>query len=177
MLFSPDPRLSMNFDRFLDQLSPTELSSLRAKVASRESPQEANADPDDPDLEAVFRALSAALGNYGHHQLPYRVFQGKQDFGPFRKKAVQISKYIKKAFQPKSTVEFDFCCKLCFRLLGQWLQDIGVPLGYRTLVNNSDRVPSLIDQAFPGYISAGILNRVIQANLHHGRARTRSLPA
>ena len=165
----------MDFDRFLSQLSPTELSSLRSKVDSRLG-EGTQIEPDDPLLEAVFRSLSSTLGNLNYPTMPFRVFRQKQDFEKFKSKAVQISTYVRKSFKPRSVIEFDFCYQLCFKLLGTWLQDIGVPLNYRTLINNSDRIASLVDQAFPGYAGAGFLQRVIQAG-SHGRGRARRLPA
>lgn len=151
----------MDFDGFLDQLSPPELTVLRSKVETRLGPQATLIEPDDPVLEEVFRALSTTLGNRGYPKMSYRVFQRKQDFQAFRKKAPTLARWIRKAFRPKTTPEFDFCAALCFKLLGNWLGELGVPLSYRTLVNNAERIAPLIDQAFPGYQSAGFLNRVI----------------
>jgi hypothetical protein len=170
----------MDFDRFLDQLSSTELTSLRSKVDSRLGPPTSTAiEPDDPVLEAIFRPLSSTLTNFGHPKMPFAVFRGRQDFELFRTKAVHITKYVRKAFHPKSVIEFDFCYKLCFKLLGNWLQDIGVPLSYRTLINNSDRIASLVDQSFPGYRQAGFLHRIIQAQREKpsGRERARRFSA
>lgn len=165
----------MDLDRFLEQLSPAELSSLHSKVESRLGPG-TQIEPDDPLLESVFRALSSTLGDLGHPTMPFQVFRHKQDFERFKAKAIQLSNYVRKAFKPRSVIEFDFCYKLCFKLLGAWLQDVGVPRNYRTLINNSDRIASLVNEAFPGYGQSGFLHRIIQAG-SHGRKRARSLPA
>jgi hypothetical protein len=49
--------------------------------------------------------------------------------------------------------------------LGEFLTKLDVPISVTTLCNNVEKMPSLIDQEFPGYIRNGMLSLVIARTL------------
>lgn len=46
-------------------------------------------------------------------------------------------------------------------LVGSYLDDIGVPITLKTLLNSFHKFPSLVDQAFPGYVQSGLFNMAL----------------
>ena len=52
-------------------------------------------------------------------------------------------------------------------LLVTFLEERKVPLSMLALIRQAKTVPSLVDQAFPGYIQAGVLKTVIMAMRRH----------
>ncbi len=48
-------------------------------------------------------------------------------------------------------------------LICDYLYKINIPINLKTVVNCSDRLPSLIDRAFPGYVKSGLFHIVLKA--------------
>ena len=46
-------------------------------------------------------------------------------------------------------------------LVSSYLNDIGVPITLKTLLNSFHKFPSLVDKAFPGYVESGLIHMVL----------------
>lgn len=151
---------AMNYESLLQGLPPDELRRLHAKIASRLT--EPVATTRQEEISPVYDAISRNLTVQGIRGIPWAVFQSSRDFKAFEDKAAWLTKFIRASFKPKNRIEFAYCANLVIKLLVAWMQDINIPLSYRTCINNLDRISVLVDDAFPGYRRAGLLNSIIQ---------------
>lgn len=57
--------------------------------------------------------------------------------------------------------------RLYAKLVARYLSDREVPVTIKTLVQNHDKFPSLIDKAYPGYLDSGIfVSMVLRESVH-----------
>ncbi len=47
------------------------------------------------------------------------------------------------------------------RALYSWLIEADIPVNSKTLITNLDKLPGIVDRAFPGYIQAGLLGAIV----------------
>lgn len=157
----------MNFDSFLDSMPEDELKRLHAKIANRLGSdstitKEVKPNSGSDQLGLVYEAFSQILSSKGFRTIPWNRFQESRDLSAFTTKGEWLISYARKNFKPETRIQLSYTLILLTKLLTEWLEKINVPLSYRTLINNLDRIPSLVDESFPGYGKAGLLPAVVK---------------
>ena len=104
-----------------------------------------------------YHQLATVLTQHGYAYLPYSAFAGTNLFRQFNVRLETIDLLLEQAGNPTSTrlrAHFLRCTAQC---IVRSLEANHVPVSLRTAVLNMDKAPQYIDDAFPGYIAAGML--------------------
>lgn len=112
-------------------------------------------------LDPMLLTISKVLQSRGlEFSSPYMLSRSNA-YNKFRvEHAPAITKFLEA--QGLSHIEQALLLDMGVRLLIDRLQSRGMSVSGRTLLWYMHQLPSTIDQAFPGYASAGILHKVIQ---------------
>src|SRR6185436_13699453 len=104
----------------------------------------------------VYSALSQVITTHGMRSVPWKSFQTTSDSKRFLKCAPWLANFVCKSFDPRTKIEKEFCYLFVFKSLVTWMERVSIPISYRTMINSMDRIPTIIDDNFPGYRKAGL---------------------
>lgn len=94
------------------------------------------------------------------NKISYRAFRCRSNFNKFKKSYKDLNEYMKviKIKNKKATYyKFYF---IFVNLLINWLQKCKIPISMNTIINNIDKIPGLIDQAYPEYIQNDLIHLI-----------------
>jgi hypothetical protein len=95
---------------------------------------------------------------------PYHVCaKTMANFDDFRGGVDVLLKFIAKHLKPKTRAELSGAVFLVLRVLIGRMQELDVPVGYRTLTQALHRTAVEVDAAFPGYVRSGLLPCILSA--------------
>ncbi len=157
-------------------LSPLNLDRLKAKINGLillSSPSQGEDQGDDGLLfyDALSHAISEANGK---KHLPYPVFKKNRYFPMYKKKLPDVLKFLGENLPTLKRIERMYLFGIVSNVLVTNLQDIKIPVSIGAACRHLDRVPELMDNAFPGYIQAGLLRMLVQAGLSNGKSSRRA---
>ena len=112
----------------------------------------------DPLSETFYEALSHILKLHGQQSPPFSAF-GKLDVAKHYHKQLQtIQPFLVQLRSPSeqlTKVQWLAVYSQCLRILVETIEI--VPLSLKTVVNHLHLIPSVLEQAFPGYLDDGLL--------------------
>lgn len=86
---------------------------------------------------------------------------------PRFKQSTEIVIGYAREFKPRNLIELRAALKICIELLiddiRNWTRP--VPISYAVVVNNLNRIPAVVDAAFPGYRASGCLGFIVKAHV------------
>jgi hypothetical protein len=106
-------------------------------------------------VQQVYSAVAVALKSAGS---PVPPLARVPAFG----KAAEMLADFADRFKPRGEVERKQVLELLIRILARWMRRKGVPVTCKTMINCMPRVPALCENAFPGYLGAGLLPMVLR---------------
>lgn len=113
------------------------------------------------DVELCLAAISDVLRKRGLEFASPFVLRKHPGFGSFATKVPHVMALLRKA--TTSRVELSYLVELSVGLLYEDLTRMGATaVSSRLIINHFHRVPSVLNKAFPGYLAAGLLGRVIK---------------
>lgn len=150
-------------------LSPANLHRLRDKVNCLIQLSEVDEDDGDDGrlfYDALARSISEATGK---KVLPYHIFTKRDTYSIYKKKLPEVLRFIGENLPMLKRLERMYLFGIATHVLVTNLQDIQIPVSLRVCCTHLDRIPELMDDAFPGYIQAGLLKMLVQAGLCSGK--------
>lgn len=113
------------------------------------------------DIELCLSAISDVLRKRGLEFASPFVLRKHPGYGAFAAKVPSVMALLRKA--TTSRVELSYLVELSVGLLYEDLTRMGATaVSSRLIINHFHRVPSVLNKAFPGYLAAGLLGRVIK---------------
>jgi hypothetical protein len=104
------------------------------------------------------------LAEAGDRSLPpFGVFKKSPLYPKYKDGIARILVYVRETMGAKNRVEERKCLLILFRMLSRWMAGARIPLMLKSVVQQLDRVPALVDRQFPGYRAAGLLPALIKA--------------
>lgn len=126
----------------------TLLLKCKHNVHSKERPGRR----DQVDDDIVYSALAMALKTHGISAPPWSVFTTLPLYALWMKRMDQLSPFLEQLNALTKIDQTAILCKL-FKILLSNLLAASVPITLNTGVNNAQRLPQILDAAFPGYSS------------------------
>lgn len=113
----------------------------------------------------VYKSLYDSIMRLGVKHPPPEFHQfkhlHKRHVTPFNAAADTLISFVAAAFTPKHKLERMKAYRLCFDVLRDQLRAEGESIGVVSLIGQMNLIPSLIDNAFPGYAEAGLLPHLL----------------
>lgn len=131
--------------------------------------------PPTDDALFLLASISDVLRQNGLEFADVSMLQRSNSFASFRNKTPGLMEYLSNAAQMRQH-------QLAIFRLGVWLlyKDMtsrGLAVSARTLMNSVHRVPAVINAAFPGYASSGMLHLIlVQDDDNRRRRHARAKP-
>lgn len=146
-------------------MSPDALRALRFRVDSLLAgrPKAAHSILADPGEEVV-EAMLTHLKRKGC-SMPLGVVKRAPWWPKLKKDAAGIADYLTAhapAVMTKRLVR-QRAYYIVVGILVRWVERIGIPVTPRSLAQNMDKVPGILDQQFPGYAESGYLGWVFKS--------------
>lgn len=66
-------------------------------------------------------------------------------------------------FKPRNRAERRAALMICVEVFSDWLAERRIPVYWSTLASGLDKVPGLVDRAFPGYRASGMLPAILRS--------------
>lgn len=146
----------------LSGLSPADLQAL---VLRAQSLLKRHKVPDREDAEAeVVEAFLVILRDKGGAP-PYGRIR-RMHFWPRLKRGARATAEYLRLHAPvaaRRKITRQRAYSIMAGVLIRWLERVGVPTGPGTIAKHLDKMPALMDQAFPGYVESNLLDWVFQA--------------
>lgn len=157
-------------ERAVLDLSPANLHRLRDKVNCLI--QLSGVDEDDRDdgrlfYDSLIQSISEATGK---RCCPHKAFTRTRHYAIYKKKLPDVLEFIGENLPTLKRLERVYLFGVISNVLITNLQDIKVPVSVGAACRHLDRIPELMDDAFPGYIQAGLLTMLVQAGLCNGKS-------
>lgn len=149
-----------NLRSSVDKLNPTELDEVIEACLLRKHKTDTTTNRND---QIFYQALERALATIGHKLSPYHVF-AKQPLGKNLHAAVaKIDDFVRRAVKSQAkTWDFAAAYGIIAYLLLEDVRRLQIPVGPKTLLEAVDRLASIFDDAFPGYVASGLAGRILQ---------------
>lgn len=149
----------------LSNLPPEELKQLRAYIGARlqfvtEAPPatkgSGHAYPGDYLLDGIAYELSRrGIAPMSGKSIPTRVLPA--DYPNQSAETREYLEHLLPALKPADRVALG---RIAAYTLAEWLIKVHIPVALRTMTSNVRKMPAALDDAFPGYLSAGLLSMV-----------------
>lgn len=118
------------------------------------------------EVHLVYDAMVGAIRIGGTLAPPPDLYQfkikHKRHFKSLEDNAELLEQYARTEFQANARVDRQRVYTLCFRLLKDRLKENSESIGVVSMLNNMGSIPSIIDDAFPGYDEAELLPFVLR---------------
>ena len=117
----------------------------------------------DRGEEMLYESLCLAIREVTNEQgMPFTAMRKGTMYPKFREVRKQIEDFISssgvgKLSTPEKKKFFNTIC----RVLVERVQELDVPVGLKTVMNQAAGVGGHFDRAFPGYIASGLVRRII----------------
>lgn len=149
-------------DEVISKLPTLETKDLKKLVAAANHILKSRDDLIDqanPDWELLHDSIQRTLTKNGVKGGPMLKQSGlKKEYG---EKYEEVEKYVWEHFRHLNRVQkiqlFNICAAILYKNLADW----GKFMSYRTMILNVDKIPTFMENAFPGYAKAGVLDKII----------------
>jgi len=131
----------------------------RAQLMQVLAPAKVNGDALEGE-ELVYDVIKEHLDEVGLDTYPYHVFRARHNYGDFRRGAKIVLDYVGR-MRPKGRAEFRKGIIVLVRMLLRRLERDGITCSIGVVMKNLQRVPAIVDDAYPGYRVSGMLNWLI----------------
>lgn len=152
----------------LDALSSEDLKTLKAQVIMKLETKKltgAGSTTEDLTNESLFyHAVADKLSaDYGVKLGNYFIFRKSQPYKVFQEAQIQADQYIERSFKGVVTrTERVKLYGVMVSLVFQNIQNRGKPMVLPFIVHVLKDIPILMEQAFPGYATAGVLEKLLK---------------
>ena len=156
----------------LDQLSPESLQRVKWKIDRKLQKTKTQKGKETDSEESLFYSvLKDTLEYYCYGKvMPYQTFKRGKFYKSYKEKFPVVQEFMQQHFPDAKLVErkmiYRTFSRLIIKRINQW-EDVEVRIG--TCAVNVDRIPSLVDRAFPGYAKNGLLSMLIKRSYQDGR--------
>lgn len=156
----------MNFEKLIQGLNDDDVAKIKVLVDKRLAGKETVKEVDTSNDQEIYFAIQNNVTQRGTRGIPWAVFRTSQDARTLSKRSEWLVDFINKNMKPTKRVEFIWCLRFSVQLVTTFLESNSLPVSTRTIINNLDRVPVLLDNQFPGYMRECILSVIVkQANM------------
>ena len=146
--------------KHLTSLSPAELDQVQARIQFLNTHTEADHVP-KITLE-LYEALGVVLADQYQHLPPWNVFAKSSDGARYLRQLPCIEQFLAMV-EPLQRLERRALLVYMLRLVLKQMTAYDIPLRLRTVVNQLHTIPSVFEQAFPGYAHAQLLPWVLKS--------------
>lgn len=103
---------------------------------------------------------SCLLKELGIEKRAFSIFKKSNNFNKFKKSYKDLDVYMKSInINNKKSINYKFYL-LFIKLLIDWLQECNIPISLSTVINNMNKIPGLLNQAYPDYIKNGLIHLI-----------------
>lgn len=121
----------------------------------------------DQELEMLYSYIANSIYRYTkHHIQPFYILRTKNRklFNELKDVMDMLLEFAQENNLSEKK-ELFILFQLYSDLICEYLQEIGVPIHLKTVVQSSEQFPGLLNKAYPGYLKSGLLKFLIQAKL------------
>lgn len=148
----------------LTTLKDDELRALHARVGALLESKRA-----EGDEQLLFTAIAQQLDAKGQ-TWSLGMLARNALYTQFQSRCLATTIYVDRFFQPKNRLERLKAFRLLTRVLLRFLENARVPITLKTVVQNLDKIPRLVDDEFPGYLESGVLPMLLQRQARISKA-------
>jgi hypothetical protein len=145
---------------FLPKLNADELAELQGRISylSQNAPASSSKaqQPVDADTDMILETLVRALSSMGVEFSSVAMLRSAQQYAAFKQKAPHVLAFLRHAC-PNNRVQQIAVLTIGIKLLYANLERMGLQASSRYVMAHIHRVPSILNEAFPGYARAGVL--------------------
>jgi hypothetical protein len=146
------------FDK-LGDMSKQDLKELKTKLNVLTS-------GDEMELEhssLIYNALTQALQKRSLSCPPYALFKKNSLFGKFCEQLEMISPFTEVMANTVTKTQMFGSFVYFTEMVMEDIDNQGIPVSLRTVINHLDTLPGLVDRSFPGYTQAGLIGWAVDA--------------
>jgi hypothetical protein len=144
----------------LSRLSPEQLDEVYAKAKLLAQMGGEKVLPSD-EQELIWDALKETLSSMGAtSSMPFRMLCRSPMGSSFPGMADILEDFLKRRAKIQKKIFRRQLYARLFGYLAEWLTQAGIPVSPTTLIRHGHRIPSLVAQKFPGYLSNGLLSLI-----------------
>lgn len=148
----------------LDALTPSQRANIRQYLAMREAlgAVERYEKEQFDAAQLMLEAIADITRRNGNDMTPPHRLRKTPNYKEFKQKHDEgLSEFLRDAVK-RNRVKLRALVWLSVKLLYRHLVEMGVPVSARMMMNHIHRIPSVLDDAFPGYARSGLLGIVIK---------------
>jgi len=149
----------------LAKLTVTDLQKLQSRITTLLDYQETSTIA--PQFsEELYQAITHVLKILQQTTPPFSVLKKSRHYRVFLKQTEKLNRFDQQLPANLSMLLRVHFYSYCIQLICDGLKTRDIPLNLSTVISSLHLIPSLIEQAFPGYLASGLLPWVVE-NLHH----------
>ncbi len=150
--------------KLLPKLSPSELQQIHGRTEFLITSRSKQKRLDSNDEEHFYDSIVTVLRQAGITSVPpFSVFRRQSYYGYYHEKFGVIDKFVEEYFPDISKVQKLKLYMTLARIIVAQMRKQNLPLGMGIICKNLHRVYELFDEAFPGYMQAGLMGLIIGA--------------
>jgi hypothetical protein len=119
----------------------------------------------DSETEMLLDIIVRVAQSRGAEFTGVPALKKSQHYAPFRRKIAEFGlvEYFKHTVAKNNRIRLQAFMWLAVELLYDSLVAMSIPVSSRAMMNHVHRIPSVVNNAFPGYAASGMLHMVIRS--------------